>query len=81
MTYKVYRPVTGEMVRNARLSLGLTQEQLANLVEPPIARETLVKLENGKRNIGKVMLYRLQAAIGHERAEQNALERTGKRLP
>ena len=66
--------MTGEMVRTARLRLGLTQEQFAALIEPPIARETLVKLENGKRNIGKVMQYRLQVAAMREASEQNALE-------
>ena len=40
-------PALGCQLREARLRLALTQGALAALGEPPIARETLVKIEAG----------------------------------
>ena len=66
-------PALGCQLREARLRLALTQRALAALVEPPIARETLVKIEAGKRPMGIAMRYRLHAALARAAVQQETI--------
>jgi DNA-binding XRE family transcriptional regulator len=66
-------PALGCQLREARLRLALTQRALAALVEPPIARETLVKIEAGKRPMGTGMRHRLHAALARAAVQQETI--------
>lgn len=52
----------GNKVRNKRLSLGLSQEALANLAE--IDRTYLPDIEKGKRNVSLKIADRIAKALG-----------------
>ena len=51
----------GRRVRNLRREACLTQEQLASRAE--IARESLSKIETGKREMGLMILGRIAKAL------------------
>jgi DNA-binding XRE family transcriptional regulator len=66
-------PAVSCQLREARKRLALTQGALAALVEPPIARETLVKIEAGKRPMDTVMRHRLHEALARAAVQQETI--------
>ena len=51
--FKASRPLTGEEVREARETLGLTQQQLADVLEleSQFSRDTVREWEAGRRQV------------------------------
>ena len=54
----------GPRLRQARLAAGLTQDVLANLVEPPISKQALSKYERGRSQPSTRVLLGLARALG-----------------
>ena len=52
----------GDCVRNARLTLGLSQEKLA--FDCGLDRIYISSVERGKRNVSLINIYKLAAALG-----------------
>jgi len=52
-----------EAVRYARERAGLTQQELADRCEPPVARSLITEIENGTRNATPLMIGRLATAL------------------
>lgn len=53
--------IFGKQVRERRLSLGLSQEKLANLAD--VDRTYLPDIENGKRNVSLVVAEKIAKAL------------------
>ncbi len=53
--------IFGKRVRERRLSLGLSQEKLANLAD--VDRTYLPDIENGKRNVSLVVAEKIAKAL------------------
>src|SRR5689334_14351459 len=66
-------PVLGSLLRAHRVRQGLSQEQLAALVDPPISVDTLSKIERGRTRPYRHTLEALSAALGLSETEAIAL--------
>ena len=55
--------MTGEEIRAFREARRLSQEALGALVEPPINRHNLSKIEKGRRAVSAGMAARLREAM------------------
>jgi hypothetical protein len=55
--------VTGADIRAFRVAHGLTLAAMGKLVQPPIGREDVWKMEAGQRVIGPGMAARLREAM------------------
>ena len=55
--------MTGEELAARMETLGLTNEVLGNLCEPPVEKTNIAAMRSGKRPIGKVMAHRLKRAL------------------
>ena len=54
-------------IQEARKSLGLTQEDLAQKVE--VTRQTIISLEQGKYNPSLALAFKITKALGKKRVE------------
>ena len=69
----------GSEVKTLREWLGLSQAQLARLVDPPMRREDISKLENSYRGrkVGRVMEHRLRQAFAAAEGEKSGYAQVG----
>lgn len=56
----------GQRIEHARRKLGLTQEQLGDLVQPPLKRVTISNIETGKQRVLVHTLVSVVDALGIE---------------
>lgn len=47
----------GERLRTARIQRGLTQEALANLLDPPLTQGTIAHIENGRSETSRHIIW------------------------
>ena len=47
----------GERLRTARIQRGLTQEALANLLDPPLTQGAIAHIENGRSETSRHILW------------------------
>ena len=47
----------GERLRTARIQRGLTQEALANLLDPPLTQCTIAHIENGRSETSRHIIW------------------------
>lgn len=59
----IYR-VVGEQVADRRISLGLTQEQLANMTDGRLSRSAIANIERGRQRVAVHHLLDLAEALG-----------------
>ena len=52
----------GEYMKQRRLELGLTQEELADAVE--VTRQTIISLENGRYNASLLLAHKIAKYFG-----------------
>lgn len=64
LVIKGFRTNLGEEIRTVREKRGLSQEQLARMME--ISRSTISKIENGKFSISVDYLARFSIYLDHE---------------